>query len=230
VESALYYGYYQQWNMLGYGSQTFIAFVLLVSAAKAVLCFFTLTLITKMDIRSNSTYGSRYIKFLGISMFSSLYIFRLVCHLASLIVLEVLTAVPAAIAFGFFYYAVLQQIKQSISQLLKRGQTVLAYRFKMLRRILYLAGLTLIAFVISDLFVSTKVSDLQWLDGHWEMMWFLQGAWFDVLFLVCFVWIAVLWRPVARVQRTGLYQVDDGAFDPTDVQMEDVEEHWDVQF
>jgi len=35
---------------------------------------------------------------------------------------------------------------------------------------------------------------------------------------------------VARVQRTGLYQVDDGAFDPTDVQMEDVEEHWDVQF
>ncbi len=64
-----------------------------------------------------------------------------------------------------------------------------------------------------------------WRPYFWRLRWILLDAWLNVLYLVIFIGILILWRPTENNQRYGLVELAQDDYDEYENELNDISHH-----
>lgn len=91
----------------------------------------------------------------------------------------------------------------------------------------------ILIFSVSVLFIAFAVNAISfynqgttfWRPYFWRLRWILLDAWLNVLYLVIFIGILILWRPTENNQRYGLVELAQDDYDEYDAELNEVNHH-----
>ncbi|KAG0147286.1 hypothetical protein CROQUDRAFT_670677 [Cronartium quercuum f. sp. fusiforme G11] len=105
---------------------------------------------------------------------------------------------PLAFTLTGFMMWIMAALSQTIQNLETRKQTYKKQMFVRLHRILIGAAVVIIIFfLVSSISFSNRLQE-DYAPDTWRTRWFILDGWLALLYLVCFISIAFLWRPTAR--------------------------------
>jgi len=112
--------------------------------------------------------------------------------------------VPLAFTLSGFLLWIMYSLNATIAQLRARKQRYKLKMFQRLHLVLLFAVLVVVAFfVVSSMSFSGRHAE-DYVAKTWRLRWWLLDGWLALLYFVCFVAIALLWRPSANNRRLAM--------------------------
>jgi len=132
-----------------------------------------------------------------------------------------LFVIPLAFTLSGFLLWIMYSLNATITHLRSRKQRYKLSMFEKLYRILIFTVLVIaIFFVVSSFSFSGRLAE-DYAAKSWKVQWWLLDGWLALLYLVCFVAIAYLWRPSENNRRLSMS--DELAQDEADAEDYDLE-------
>jgi len=129
--------------------------------------------------------------------------------------------VPLAFTLSGFLLWIMYSLNATITHLRARKQRYKLRMFQRLHLVLLFAVVVVIAFfVVSSLSFSGRLAE-DYVAKSWRLRWWLLDGWLALLYLVCFISIALVWRPSANNRRLAMS--DEVAQDEEDAEDYDLE-------
>jgi len=100
-----------------------------------------------------------------------------------------------------FYIWTLQSITITLQTLEIRKQTVKSLMYRRLYRLLVFSVTVLGVFFIINMFNYLRRDDADWISTYWRWRWFLLDGWLNILYLIVFCVILIIWRPTKNNKR-----------------------------
>ncbi|KAI8842995.1 lung seven transmembrane receptor-domain-containing protein [Chytridium lagenaria] len=213
TEMAFNYEYYQDFNRTGRSSKALLIIVVLLNSARNSISFFMLLIVSLGYGVVKPTLGSTMKKCLFITYVH--FVFGVLYASGAMLVTEVtpllalVFVLPLSTAMTIFYVLILQGLTDTVNTLLSKRQTVKLQMYQRLQAILIFSALSLLVFFSVNIFYFSKRNDAIWLPFSLENTagFFLTDGWLNILYLIVFVSIALLWRPTENNERYGLDQL-----------------------
>ncbi|KAI8608554.1 hypothetical protein BC830DRAFT_945785 [Chytriomyces sp. MP71] len=154
--------------------------------------------------------------------------------------LALMFSLPLSFAMTVFYYSILNGLADTMANLTARRQPLklLMYQRRIfnysfpastfkrslffapgLWRILVFSAIILVLFFIANTVAFKYRTDPAWLPVYWQYRWLLLDGWLNILYLVVYLSIALLWRPTENNQRYGLEQLAGDDYDEEEAGM-----------
>jgi hypothetical protein len=115
-----------------------------------------------------------------------------------------LVILPLALTMTAFYIWTLQSITNTLQTLEIRKQNVKSLMYKRLYRLLVFSVTILGVFFFINMFNYVNREDPDWIPTYWRWRWFLLDGWLNILYLVVFCVILIIWRPTRNNKRYPL--------------------------
>ncbi|KAF9091100.1 hypothetical protein BGX23_005492 [Mortierella sp. AD031] len=225
VEMAFNWGYWDDFNKAGEPSIALLVIVSILNSGRNSLSLFMLLIVSMGYGVVKPTLGSTMKKVIILSLahflFGIIYsagTMSPVDNVSAMIVLMVV--VPLALTMTSFYIWTLQSLTSTIATLNLRRQTEKVKMYTRLWRLLVFSLSVLCAFFVINTLNFMNMDDPDWPATHWRIKWFLLDGWLNILYLIVFTVIIILWRPTENNKRYGIEQLETEDFD-------DVDEHAD---
>ncbi|KAJ3300205.1 hypothetical protein HK104_003434 [Borealophlyctis nickersoniae] len=221
TEMAFNYGYYEDYNRWGRSSATLLVLVVVLNAARNTVSFLMLLIVSLGYGVVKPSLGSTMKKCLYLSY--THFVFGVSYAAASMLVTEVtgqiiiLFAFPLAATMTAFYFWILQGLQETMGHLEARRQGVKLRMYTRLWQLLVFSVAILVIFFIINTVNFSYRNDPDWLPVNWRFRWFLLDGWLNILYLVVFIGIIILWRPTENNQRYGLDELAQDDFDDDDL-------------
>ncbi|KAJ3136985.1 hypothetical protein HK100_001160, partial [Physocladia obscura] len=221
VEMAFNYAYFEDYNIAGQPHSFLLIMVVMLNAARNSLSFFMLLIVSLGYGVVKPTLGPNMKKcvVLGIVHFFCGVLYGA----GSLIINDIsasfalLFSLPLSFAMTTFYYSILYALTSTMKGLEERRQPIKQLMYQRLWRILVFSAIMLLAFFIVNTIAFRNRMDPEWLPVYWQYRWLLLDGWLNILYLIVYLSIALLWRPTDNNQRYGLEQIaSDDYFDEDD--------------
>ncbi|KAJ3036151.1 hypothetical protein HK097_003900 [Rhizophlyctis rosea] len=129
---------------------------------------------------------------------------------------------PLSVAMTVFYFWILSALTATIAHLEARRQIVKLTMYRRLWRLLVFSVTALIIFLFVNAIMVSHREDPSWIPDLWRTRWFLIDGWLNMLYLIIFVVICVLWRPTTNNQRYGLQELAQEDFEEEEDEEEGV--------
>ncbi|KAI9608843.1 hypothetical protein H4Q26_005032 [Puccinia striiformis f. sp. tritici PST-130] len=205
VELTTVFGYYKYLNDFGNPSMTraLLVLVSILSAARNALSFFMLLIVSLGYSIVKDSLGSVMlrVRLLAIShfIFGVVYAIGMAVFPFETAGLWIFFMVfPLAFSLTGFMMWIMAALAHTIQDLESRKQTFKTQMFVRLHRILIGAAIVIVIFFfVSSVSFSNRLEQ-DFAPDTWRTRWFLLDGWLSLLYMVCFVSIAYLWRPTER--------------------------------
>ncbi|KAF9365715.1 hypothetical protein BGX34_008737 [Mortierella sp. NVP85] len=218
IEMAFNWGYWDNYNKSDAPSTPLLVTTSILNSGRNSLSLFMLLIVSMGYGVVKPTLGSTMKKVVFLSLahflFGIIYsagIMSPVEDVSAMIVLMVV--VPLALTMTSFYIWTLQSLTSTIATLNMRRQTEKVKMYTRLRRLLIFSLTVLCAFFVINTLNYMNIDDPDWPATHWRIKWFLLDGWLNILYLIVFTVIVILWRPTANNKRYGIDQLETEDFD-----------------
>ncbi|KAJ3031998.1 UNVERIFIED_CONTAM: hypothetical protein HDU68_009099 [Siphonaria sp. JEL0065] len=221
VEMAFNYGYYEEYNVAGSPHSFLLVMVVVLNAARNSISFFMLLIVALGYGVVKPTLGTNMKKCVLLGVFH--FICGVLYGAGSLVVNEISAglalffSLPLSFAMTAFYYAILNSLTLTMQTLQERRQPIKLLMYKRLWGILVFSAVILFTFFIVNTIAFKNRFDPIWMETYWQYRWLLLDGWLNILYLVVYVSIALLWRPTENNQRYGLEQLAGDDYDDEEV-------------
>lgn len=227
VELASVSGYYKYVNDVGAPTVTHALLVLvsILSAARNAMSFFMLLIVSLGYSIVKDSLGSMMIRIRLLAVahfvFGVVYAIGMATFPFESAGLWIFFMVfPLAFTLTGFMMWIMAALSQTIQDLESRKQTYKKQMFVRLHRILIAAAVVIILFfLVSSISFSNRLQE-DYAPETWRTRWFILDGWLALLYIVCFISVAFLWRPTARnrylAMSDELAQDEQGADDYDD--------------
>ncbi|KAJ3060754.1 hypothetical protein HDU98_003327 [Podochytrium sp. JEL0797] len=217
VEMAFNYGYYEEYNVAGSPSSFLLVMVVILNAARNSVSFFMLLIVALGYGVVKPTLGANMKKcvILGVVHF----LCGVLYGAGSLVVNQIsasfalMFSLPLSFAMTAFYYSILNGLTSTMQNLKDRRQPIKLLMYQRLWRILVFSAVVLFAFFIVNTIAFKNRFEPGYIQTYWQYRWLLLDGWLNILYLVIYLSIALLWRPTENNQRYGLEQLASDDFD-----------------
>ncbi|TPX54384.1 hypothetical protein CcCBS67573_g09584 [Chytriomyces confervae] len=211
VEMAFNYGYYEDFNLNGEPHIFMLVMVIILNAARNSISFFMLLIVSLGYGVVKPTLGTNMKKcvILGVIHFLAGVLYGA----GALVIndvspgLALLFSLPLSFAMTVFYYSILNGLTDTMENLAARRQPIKLLMYQRLWRILVFSAAVLVVFFVVNTIAFKNRMDPEWLPIYWQYRWLLLDGWLNILYLVIYLSIALLWRPTENNQRYGLEQL-----------------------
>jgi len=228
IELTTVFGYYKYLNDFGNPSmaRALLVLVSILSAARNALSFFMLLIVSLGYSIVKDSLGSMMlrVRLLAIAhfIFGVVYAIGMAIFPFETAGLWIFFMVfPLAFTLTGFMMWIMAALARTIQDLETRKQTFKARMFVRLHRILIGAAIVIVIFFfVSSVSFSNRLEQ-DFAPDTWRTRWFLLDGWLSLLYMVCFVSIAYLWRPTERNRYLAMSDElaqDEEAADEYDVQ------------
>ncbi|KAF9433036.1 hypothetical protein BGZ76_009973 [Entomortierella beljakovae] len=221
VEMAFNWGYWDNYNNTGESPVALLVLVSLLNSGRNSISLFMLLIVSMGYGVVKPTLGSTMKKVIILSLahflFGVIYsagTMSPVEDVSAMIVLMVV--VPLALTMTCFYIWTLQSLTSTIATLNLRRQTEKVKMYTRLWRLLVFSLSVLCAFFVINILNFTNMNSEDWPANHWRIKWFLLDGWLNILYLIVFTVIVILWRPTENNKRYGIDQLETDDFDDND--------------
>ncbi|KAG9072317.1 hypothetical protein KI688_000087 [Linnemannia hyalina] len=221
VEMAFNWGYWDDYNKAGESSVALLVLVSILNSGRNSLSLFMLLIVSMGYGVVKPTLGSTMKKVIILSLahflFGIIYsagTMSPVDDVSTMIVLMVV--VPLSLTMTSFYIWTLQSLTSTIATLNLRRQTEKVKMYTRLWRLLVFSLSVLCVFFVFNTLNFMNMSQDDWPANHWRIKWFLLDGWLNILYLIVFTVIVILWRPTENNKRYGIEQLETEDFDETD--------------
>ncbi|ORZ28732.1 lung seven transmembrane receptor-domain-containing protein [Lobosporangium transversale] len=200
VEMAFNWGYWDDYNKTGQSSMALLVIVSILNSGRNSISLFMLLIVSMGYGVVKPTLGSTMKKVIILS--SAHFLFGIIYSagtmspvddISAMIVLMVV--VPLALTMTSFYIWTLQSLTSTIATLNLRRQTEKVKMYTRLWRLLVFSLTVLCAFFVINTLNFMNADSDDWPATHWRIQWFLLDGWLNVLYLIVFTVIVILWRP-----------------------------------
>ncbi|CAG8574521.1 11661_t:CDS:2 [Paraglomus brasilianum] len=206
IEMAFNWGYWENYNNTGHPSTALAIVVSVLNAGRNSISFFMLLIVCMGYGVVKPTLGSTMNKCRALAgahfVFGIIYsagVLGLDSDTAGPLVLVVI--LPLALTMTAFYVWTLQSLTHTIQTLEIRKQTVKSLMYRRLYRLLVFSVAILGVFFIVNMLNYIHHNDFEWPARYWHYKWFLLDGWLNILYLVVFLVIIILWRPTKNNKR-----------------------------
>ncbi|KAF9346722.1 hypothetical protein BGX26_001763 [Mortierella sp. AD094] len=221
VEMAFNWGYWDDYNKKGVSSVALLVLVSILNSGRNSLSLFMLLIVSMGYGVVKPTLGSTMKKVIFLSLahflFGIIYsagTMSPVDDVSAMIVLMVV--VPLALTMTSFYIWTLQSLTSTIATLNLRRQTEKVKMYTRLWRLLVFSLTVLCAFFVINTLNFMNMDSEDWPANHWRVKWFLLDGWLNILYLIVFTVIVILWRPTENNKRYGIDQLETDDYDEND--------------
>ncbi|KAF9911269.1 hypothetical protein EC991_004167 [Linnemannia zychae] len=221
VEMAFNWGYWDDYNKAGESSVALLVLVSILNSGRNSLSLFMLLIVSMGYGVVKPTLGSTMKKVIILSLahflFGIIYsagTMSPVDDVSTMIVLMVV--VPLSLTMTSFYIWTLQSLTSTIATLNLRRQTEKVKMYTRLWRLLVFSLTVLCIFFVFNTLNFMNMDDANWPATHWRIKWFLLDGWLNILYLIVFTVIVILWRPTENNKRYGIEQLETEDFDEAD--------------
>ncbi|KAG0212167.1 hypothetical protein BGX28_006713 [Mortierella sp. GBA30] len=221
IEMAFNWGYWDNYNKTGEPSVALLVLVCILNSGRNSLSLFMLLIVSMGYGVVKPTLGSTMKKVIVLSLahflFGIIYsagTMSPVDDVSAMIVL--LVVIPLALTMTSFYIWTLQSLTSTIATLNLRRQTEKVKMYTRLWRLLVFSLTVLCAFFVINTLNFMNMDGEDWPATHWRIKWFLLDGWLNILYLVVFTVIVILWRPTENNKRYGIDQLETEDFDEAD--------------
>ncbi|KAF9202546.1 hypothetical protein BGZ49_007313 [Haplosporangium sp. Z 27] len=221
VEMAFNWGYWDDYNNKGVSSMALLVLVSILNSGRNSLSLFMLLIVSMGYGVVKPTLGSTMKKVIILSLahflFGIIYsagTMSPIDDVSAMIVL--LVVVPLALTMTSFYIWTLQSLTSTIATLNLRRQTEKVKMYTRLWRLLVFSLTILCAFFVINTLNFMNMDSDDWPATHWRIKWFLLDGWLNILYLIVFTVIVILWRPTENNKRYGIDQLETDDFDDND--------------
>ncbi|KAI8920272.1 lung seven transmembrane receptor-domain-containing protein [Powellomyces hirtus] len=208
TEMAFNYGFFEDYNHWGRGSKALLVFCVVLNAARNSVSFFMLLIVSLGYGVVRPTLGSTMKKCLYLTYVH--FVCGVVYAASSLLVTDIsiwvllFCVMPLSTSMTVFYFWILNAITQSMNHLQNRRQPVKLQMYRRLWGLLVASVVVIVFMFVVDAFFFMNRDSPDWLPKHWRVRWFLLDGWLNILYLLVFLGICILWRPTENNQRYGL--------------------------
>ncbi|RKO92705.1 lung seven transmembrane receptor-domain-containing protein, partial [Blyttiomyces helicus] len=211
LEMAFNYGYFEDFNHWGRSCDTLLVLVVVLNAGRNSISFFMLLIVALGYGVVKPTLGGTMQKCLYLTY--THFVFGVSYAAGSMLITEItgitllLFVVPLATCMTVFYFWILSGLQATMTHLENRKQ---AEKLKMYKRLWYLLVFSVLVLSIFLLINSINFyhrTDPSWIPTSWRYRWFALDGFLNILYLVIFTAIALLWRPTENNQRYGLQEI-----------------------
>ncbi|KAF9213199.1 hypothetical protein BGZ59_005721 [Podila verticillata] len=221
VEMAFNWGFWENYNESGEPSMALLVLVSILNSGRNSLSLFMLLIVSMGYGVVKATLGTTMRKVIMLSLahflFGIIYsagTMSPVDDVSAMIVLMVV--VPLSLTMVSFYIWTLQSLTSTIATLNLRRQTEKVCMFTRLWRLLVFSLTVLCAFFVINTLAFMSMDDVNWPATHWRIRWFLLDGWLNILYLIVFTAIVILWRPTENNKRYGIDQLETEDYDEQD--------------
>ncbi|KAJ3041773.1 hypothetical protein HDV00_008663 [Rhizophlyctis rosea] len=213
-------GYFEDYNRWGRLSPLLLVIVVILNAARNSISFFMLLIVALGYGVVRPTLGPTMQKCLYLTY--AHFVFGVSYAAGSMMNSEMngqvvlIFALPLSIAMTTFYFWILSALTATIAHLEARRQAVKLLMYKRLWRLLVFSVTALTIFLVVNTIMFAHREDEEWIPELWKWRWFLLDGWLNMLYLIIFVTICVLWRPTRNNQRYGLQELAQEDFEDED--------------
>ncbi|KAG0036092.1 hypothetical protein BGZ82_004702 [Podila clonocystis] len=221
VEMAFNWGFWENYNESGEPSMALLVLVSILNSGRNSLSLFMLLIVSMGYGVVKPTLGATMRKVIMLSLahflFGIIYsagTMSPVDDVSAMIVLMVV--VPLSLTMVSFYIWTLQSLTSTIATLNLRRQTEKVRMYTRLWRLLVFSLIVLCAFFVINTLAFMSMDDVDWPANHWRIRWFLLDGWLNILYLIVFTAIVILWRPTENNKRYGIDQLETEDYDEHD--------------
>ncbi|KAF9185991.1 hypothetical protein BGZ51_001747 [Haplosporangium sp. Z 767] len=221
IEMAFNWGYWDNYNKSGESPVALLVLVSILNSGRNSLSLFMLLIVSMGYGVVKPTLGSTMKKVIVLSL--AHFLFGIIYSAGTMSPVEDVSAmivlmvvVPLALTMTSFYIWTLQSLTSTIATLNLRRQTEKVKMYTRLWRLLVFSLTVLCAFFVINSFNFMNMNDDDWPATHWRIKWFLLDGWLNILYLIVFTVIVILWRPTANNKRYGIDQLETEDFDEND--------------
>ncbi|KAF9328962.1 hypothetical protein BG006_007923 [Podila minutissima] len=221
VEMAFNWGFWENYNESGEPSMALLVLVSILNSGRNSLSLFMLLIVSMGYGVVKPTLGTTMRKVIMLSLahflFGIIYsagTMSPVDDVSAMIVLMVV--VPLSLTMVSFYIWTLQSLTSTITALNVRRQTEKVLMYTRLWRLLVFSLTVLCAFFVINTLAFMSIDDVDWPASHWRIRWFLLDGWLNILYLIVFTAIVILWRPTENNKRYGIDQLETEDYDEND--------------
>jgi hypothetical protein len=229
IEMFASWGYYRYLNAHGKttASTVFLIVVAILDAGRNSMSFFMLLVVSLGLSVVRESLGRTMLRCQVLAglhfLFGILYgigIVELTLESTSALVL-LLFIVPLAFTLSGFLLWIMYSLNATIAHLRARKQRYKLRMFQRLHLVLLFAVLVVLAFfVVSSVSFSGRLAE-DYVAKTWRLRWWLLDGWLALLYFVCFITIAFIWRPSANNRRLAMS--DEVAQDEEDAEDYDLD-------
>ncbi|CAG8513671.1 14174_t:CDS:2 [Acaulospora morrowiae] len=206
LEMAFNWGYWENYNTYGYSSKFLLGLVAVLNAGRNSISFFMLLIVCMGYGVVKPTLGSTMNKCRALA--AAHFIFGIIYAAGTMLInpdtaspLIFLVIFPLAFTMTAFYVWTLQSITTTLQTLEIRRQNVKSLMYKRLYRLLVFSVSVLGIFFFINMFNYIHREDADWIPKYWQWRWFLLDGWLNILYLIVFSVILVIWRPTRNNKR-----------------------------
>ncbi|KAG0248772.1 hypothetical protein BG011_009926 [Mortierella polycephala] len=221
IEMAFNWGYWDNYNKSGESPVALLVVVSILNSGRNSLSLFMLLIVSMGYGVVKPTLGSTMKKVIVLSL--AHFLFGIIYSAGTMSPVEDVSAmivlmvvVPLALTMTSFYIWTLQSLTSTIATLNLRRQTEKVKMYTRLRHLLVFSLTALCGFFVINTFNFMNMNDENWPAAHWRIKWFLLDGWLNILYLIVFTIIVILWRPTANNKRYGIDQLETEDFDEND--------------
>ncbi|GBB95326.1 hypothetical protein RclHR1_02510020 [Rhizophagus clarus] len=209
LEMAFNWGYWENYNTYGRSSTFLIILVAILNAGRNSISFFMLLIVCMGYGVVKPTLGSTMNKCRALA--ATHFLFGIIYSAGTMLLdpenanpLVFLVIFPLALTMTAFYIWTLQSITNTLQTLEIRKQTVKSLMYKRLYRLLVFSVAVLGVFFFINMINYLRREDPDWIPVYWRWRWFLLDGWLNILYLIVFCVILIIWRPTRNNKRYPL--------------------------
>lgn len=225
VEMSFNYGFYQNINTVGPDntSTVLLALVTILNAARNSIALFMLLIVALGYGVVKPTLGLAMdkCKYLAVAHFIAGVIYGSgALSSARKDPLWILLLVfPISLTMSIFYMTTLQGkdlvtkgLQDTMEYLKERRQPVKLLMYIRLQYMLATSAIMLFGIMILNSVNAARRHNVAWIDTQWKYRWFMLDGLLNLVFLLMFLGVLILWRPTSNNERYGLQQLAGGIF------------------
>ncbi|KAG0231992.1 hypothetical protein BGX31_005311 [Mortierella sp. GBA43] len=221
IEMAFNWGYWDNYNKNDASSTPLLVITSILNSGRNSLSLFMLLIVSMGYGVVKPTLGSTMKKVIFLSL--AHFLFGIIYSAGTMSPVDDVSAmiifmvvVPLSLTMTSFYIWTLQSLTSTIATLNMRRQTEKVKMYTRLWRLLVFSLTVLCAFFVISTLTFRSMNDPDWPANHWRIKWFLLDGWLNILYLIVFTVIVILWRPTENNKRYGIDQLETDDFDDND--------------
>ncbi|CAG8724693.1 422_t:CDS:10, partial [Dentiscutata erythropus] len=227
LEMAFNWGYWENYNNYGVSSTFLLCLVVVLNAGRNSISFFMLLIVCMGYGVVKPTLGNTMNKCRALA--AAHFIFGIMYAAGTMLIdpntsgpLIFLVIFPLALTMTTFYIWTLQSITTTLQTLKIRKQSVKSLMYKRLYRLLVFSVSVLGIFFFINMFSYIHRGDNNWVLKYWRWKWFLLDGWLNILYLIVFIVILVIWRPTYNNKRYPLIGKDEELAQEDDYDLDNI--------
>ncbi|KAG0343270.1 hypothetical protein BG004_005419 [Podila humilis] len=221
IEMAFNWGFWENYNDTGEPSMALLVLVSILNSGRNSISLFMLLIVSMGYGVVKPTLGATMRKVVMLSLahflFGIIYsagTMSPVDDVSAMIVLMVV--VPLSLTMVSFYIWTLQSLTSTIATLNLRRQTEKVRMYTRLWRLMVFSLTCLCAFFVINTLTFMNMDNTDWPANNWKTRWIQLDGWLNILYLIVFTTIVVLWRPTENNKRYGIDQLETDDYDEHD--------------